>query len=152
PEPAPIYGAAKLVGTVGGRTTVGLLSAVTGRPDAEVQLGDGTRARRAADVVTTYNVLRAKRLLGADAEVGVLATAANRFERAVPVGGLCPTTLVAPAADGRCLSDAYVASVDGRWRTPDGNYAAAGQAVASLLAGGPARAEPDGIPIQPGSV
>src|SRR5262249_21617614 len=110
PEPSRIYGAAKLVGTLGGRTTVGLLSAVTGENDVDVQLADGTRVRRVADVRTAYNVLRLKRLVGSTGDVGLLATATNRFDPS--------------------QNDAYVASVDGHWRSPSGDYAAAAQALA----------------------
>jgi hypothetical protein len=156
PEPSPIYGAAKLVGTIGGRTTVGLLSAVTGRNDVQVQAvdpatGATTRAARAADVLTAYNIVRLKRLVARNAELGLLATAANRLEPGLLPGRLCPTTRLAPAADGRCTNDAYVASVDGRWRSPSGNYAASAQAVVTTLAHGPARAQRDGIAVQPGT-
>jgi Domain of unknown function (DUF5916) len=83
-------------------------------------------------VRTAYNVLRLKRLVGSSGDVGVLATATNRFDPA--------------------QNDAYVASVDGRWRSPSGDYAAAAQALASALVHGSARAEPDGIPIEPGKI
>jgi hypothetical protein len=135
-EPSPIYGAAKLVGTLGGRTTVGLLSAVTGETNVDVQVTDpvnGNRVeRRLADPVSAFNVLRLKRLVGADAEVGLLATATNRFDRG--------------------FNDAYVASVDGRWRSPGGDYAATGQALVTSLVGGPPRAARDGIAVQPGTL
>ena len=41
-------------------------------------------------------------------------------------------------------------SADGRWRSKSGDYAVAWQAIGSALAGGAPRAEPDGIPIEPG--
>jgi Domain of unknown function (DUF5916)/Carbohydrate family 9 binding domain-like len=136
PEPSPIYGAAKLVGTIGGRTTIGLLSAVTGETNVDVQVTDpvaGPRlVRRLTDPLSAFNVMRLKRLVGADAEVGVLATATNRFDRG--------------------FNDAYVASADGRWRSPWGDYAASGQAIASALVGGPPRAARDGIPVRPGTL
>src|SRR5207248_1593238 len=63
PEPSTIYGAAKVVGTIGGRTTVGALSALTARNDVTVQQADGTRVSRIADLATAYNVLRLKHLV-----------------------------------------------------------------------------------------
>lgn len=150
PDPSAIYGAAKLSGTIGGRTTVGVMSAVTGENDVEVQTADGTRVNRLVDPPTAFNVLRLKRLVAANADVGLLATATNRFEPTLPTDGRCPATQAAPAADGRCTNDAYVLSLDGRWRSASGDYAAAWQAIGSTLAGGPARSEPDGIPIVPG--
>jgi hypothetical protein len=150
-QPSQIYGAAKLVGTIGGRTTVGVLSAVTAENDALVDKGGGVRSLRLAEPMTTYNVVRLKRLVGPNSDVGFMATATNRLEPPVGADG-CPTTLAAPvAADGRCFNDAYVASVDGRWRSPSGDYAVVGQALVSLLERGPPRPEPDGIPIQPGT-
>jgi hypothetical protein len=123
---------------------------VTGRNDVLVDAG-GSRVARTADVATAYNVLRLKRLVGANADAGLMATATNRLDPALPAGGLCPTSGLAPAADGRCTNDAYVASADGRWRSPSGDYLAWGQGIVTGLARGPARAQPDGIPIQPGT-
>jgi hypothetical protein len=134
--PSQIYGAAKLVGTLGGRTTVGLLSAVTGETQVDVDapdaMGGGTHlVRRLVDPTSAFNVIRVKRLLGADAEAGVLATAATRFDKA--------------------FNSAYVASADGRWRSPSGNYAAFAQAIGSTLVNGAPRADRDGIAVNPGT-
>jgi hypothetical protein len=152
PDPSRIYGAAKVSGTIGGRTTIGIMSALTGENDVEVQAADGTRAQRLVDPLTTFNVLRVKRLVGTNTDVGLLATATNRFEAAIAPGGRCPVTQLPPGADGRCANDGYVVSVDGRWRSASGDYAAAWQTMGTALAGGPARTEPDGIPITPGHV
>jgi hypothetical protein len=156
PEPSPIYGAAKLVGTIGGRTTLGLLSAVTGGNDVFVRvsepLGRTLDLRRHAEPPTAYNVLRLKRLVAANTEVGVLATATNRFEPRYGPGQVCDATLVAPAGDGRCTNDAYAAAVDGRWRSASGDYAVSGQALATALVHGAGRAQSDGIPVRPGVV
>ena len=149
PDPTRIWSAVKMSGTLGGRTTVGLLSALTGENDVDVQGPDGTRRARLTEPLTTYNVLRLKRLVAANADVGLLATATNRFDPAVPAGDACPATLAAPTG-GRCTNDAYVLSLDGRWRSKSGDYALAWQTIGSALAGGAPRAEPDGIPIQPG--
>ncbi len=150
PDPSVIYGAAKLSGTVGGRTTLGVMSAITGENEVTVQTADGAQLERLVDPLTAFNVVRLKRLFATNADVGLLATATNRFEPSVPPGGRCPATQAAPAPDGRCTNDAYVLSLDGRWRSASGDYASAWQAIGSTLAGGPARAEPDGIPVVPG--
>ncbi|HXU01081.1 MAG TPA: DUF5916 domain-containing protein, partial [Polyangia bacterium] len=149
PEPSPLYGAAKLVGTIGARTTVGLISAITGPNDVEIDSGGGVRETRRLDPWTTYNILRVKRKLPANTEVGVLASAANRFETPLPVNAVCPVS-GQPTTDGRCFNDAYVFSTDGRWRSGAGNYAVAWQALGTTIQNGPARTQPDGIPIEPG--
>ncbi|HVZ88563.1 MAG TPA: DUF5916 domain-containing protein [Polyangia bacterium] len=151
PDPSAIYSAAKVSGTIGGRTTVGVMSAITGANDVAVQTPTG-QVQRLVDPLTAFNVVRVKRLVAANADVGLLATATNRFEPSVPIDGRCPATQTAPAPDGRCTNDAYVLSLDGRWRSRSGDYAAAWQGIGSVLSGGPARSEPDGIPIQPGHV
>jgi hypothetical protein len=150
PDPSTIYGAAKVSGTIAGRTTVGVMSAVTGENEVGVRMADGTQVKRLVDPLTAFNVLRIKRLVTGNADVGLLATATNRFEPDQLLDGRCPTTLALPAADGRCTNDAYVLSLDGRWRSHSGDYAAAWQGIGSALSRGPARSEPDGIPIQPG--
>ncbi len=150
PDPTRIWTAAKVSGTIGGRTTVGVMSALAAENDVAVQSADGTRYARLADPLTAFNVLRLKRLVASNADIGLLATATNRFDPTPPPGTTCPTTLTAPAPDGRCSNDAYVLSLDGRWRSRSGDYAAAWQTIGSMLSGGPARSEPDGIAIQPG--
>jgi hypothetical protein len=150
PDPSRIWLAAKVSGTIGGRTTVGIMSALTGENDVDIQSADGTRYARQADPLTGYNVLRLKRLVASNADIGVLATATNRLDPSPVPGALCPATLTAPAADGRCTNDAYVLSLDGRWRSHSGDYAIAWQTIGGVLSGGPARSEPDGIPIEPG--
>jgi hypothetical protein len=153
-EPAPIYAAAKLVGTVGGRTTLGIISALTGESAVDVQdtaTGAPPRTHHVLEPLSTYNVVRVKRLLGANSDVGILATATNRFESLPPPGALCPVSGAAPGPDGRCTNDAYVLSADGRWRSSSGDYGVSWQALASTLRSGPDRSEPDGIPIHPGT-
>ncbi|HVR63033.1 MAG TPA: DUF5916 domain-containing protein [Polyangia bacterium] len=151
PEPSPIYAAAKLSGTIRGRTTVGLLTALTGRNDADVLLAGGqTSARRLVDPYTLYSAARLRQIVAGGTEIGFLGTATNRFEPAQDPAAPCPGSGLVEAVGGRCLNDAYVASVDGRWRSRSGDYAALGQATASLLAGGPPRSQRDGIAIEPG--
>jgi hypothetical protein len=156
PEPSPIYGAAKLVGTIGGRTTVGVLSAVTGRNDVDIQpfvggVQSGPAVTRTVEPLSAFNVLRLKSLVGADSSVGLLATATNRFESAGAAAN-CPALSPPPGADGRCTNDAYAASVDGRWRSPGGDYALAAQALGTALSHGPQRGELDGINVHPGTL
>ncbi len=55
-----------------------------------VQTADGTRVSRLVDPPTTFNVLRVKRHIAANADVGVLATATNRFEPELPAGAPLP--------------------------------------------------------------
>jgi Domain of unknown function (DUF5916)/Carbohydrate family 9 binding domain-like len=70
---------------------------------------------------------------------------------------LCPLvdnpltpTLLTPGS--RCFHDSYVAGVDGRWRSPSGDYNATGQVIASLISNGPPRLLPDGTTIKSGDV
>jgi hypothetical protein len=156
-EPSPIYTAAKVVGTIGSRTTLGVLSAVTGRNDVDVQLPQVGSApakvqTRTVDPISLFNVFRLKSLIGNDSSVGVLATAVNRFEPLHFPGQVCPVSQVSPGTGSRCTNDAYAVSADGRWRSPGGDYVVSGQALGTALAHGPARAEPDGIDVQPGHV
>ena len=46
PDPSPLYGAAKLVGTIGARTTVGLISALVGPDDVEIERSGVRETRR----------------------------------------------------------------------------------------------------------
>jgi hypothetical protein len=157
--PSRIWAAAKLVGVVANGTSVALLSALTGENDAQVVLAAPSvpdRVSRVADPLTVYNVLRARHAFGLAGDVGFLATSTNRFERP---GGypaarfMCPnrppTDQPASMVAARCFNDAYVAAVDGRWRSPSTDYLVAGQLVGGMLAEGPARPQRDGISIEP---
>ena len=152
PDPTPLYGAAKLVGTIGARTTVGLISALTGPNDVEVERLDGARELRRLDPWTdVQRRARSSASWRANAEVGVLATAANRFETPTAVGALCPATGAPTGPDGRCTNDAYVVSTDGRWRSALGDYAVAWQAVGTTLRERSRRARsPTASPSAPG--
>jgi hypothetical protein len=132
-EPAPIYGAAKLSGQLGGRLTVGALAAVTGATDVTVVAADGSRAPLRLAPVTTFAALRLKRDVGDNAHVGAMATAVTRLEH-----------------EG--FHDAYAAALDGRWRSASGDYVVNGMALASLSANGPLRQQPDGTIIQSGDL
>lgn len=135
-NPSRIWGAAKLVGAAGSRTNVGLLTALTGANSVDVQASDMSRASRVVDPMSLFNAVRVRRLWGQGGDVGVLATAVNRFQ-----GG-----------PDRLKNDAYVASADGHWHSPGANYLLAGQVVAALLERGPPKAQPDGIDSAPGTL
>ena len=149
PEPATIYGAAKLVGQIGGRFTLGALAAVTGRNDVLVQGADGLRSARPTDPPRAFGVLRLKRDLGDNAHVGLTATASASLGRTEPPdpGTLCAEQF---ALDASCFHDAYVAALDGRWRSPSGDYVLSGVALASLIGGGPPRQRLDGTLLSSG--
>lgn len=161
PTPSTIYGAAKLTGDLGGGFSVGQLIAVTGRQAVEVEAQNGARVSRAIDPLTTYKVLRLKRELGDGAHLGLMVTAVNRLENGFdypllpghgPPGrapALCPGGKEIPAGS-RCFHDAYVAAIDGRVRSRDGQYVLAAQAMTSLIAGGPPRTMADGTVIESG--
>jgi hypothetical protein len=160
PEVATIYGAGKLVGRLGNHWTVGTLSALTARNQVAVQdSATGARTLRLAHPEMVFNVLRLKRDLGRNAYLGVIGTGATVFEQTggyppsdpnVPDGPqLCPSGTQV-AAGSRCFRDAYLAGVDGFWRSEAGDYVVGGQLVASLIEGGPLRQMPDGTVIGSG--
>lgn len=161
PAPTTIYGASKLVGTVGERLSVGALVAVTGRNDVEVQptVSGQAAAARLVDPPTLFDVLRVRLALGQNAHVGLLGTAVKRFEPAdaypdVPDSGT-PAMVLCPdgqqrVAGQRCFHDAYVGGMDGRWRSSSGAYVLGGQALLSAIVGGPPRQMPDGTVIRSG--
>ena len=135
-DPSRIWAAGKFVGAATPRTSIGVLTAVAGRNTVGVRLPDGSTAERTVAPLSIYNVVRARRMFGRTGDLGVLATATNRLDR---------------GPGGRTSNDAYVAAVDGRWRSPSANYVVSGQLVGSLLAEGPARASRDGLAVQPGA-
>ena len=148
-DPSAIWGAAKLVGRIGGRTTLGVISAVTGENQVAIQVvgpdGVPRRVARVVDPLTSYNLLRLRQGIGVHGDAGALFTATNRFENP---GGVCPATGV---AGGRCFNDAYTGSLDARWRSTAGDYLVSAQAVGSLLERGAERTQLDGIAILPGT-
>jgi len=159
PSPSTIYGAAKLVGMIGDKLTVGALSALTARNSVDVQQGE-RRVSRIAEPMSLFNVLRLRYAAGRNLDVGLMATATNRFE---PVGlyplqpngtaqyALCPDgSLVAPTE--RCFHDAYVGGPDIRWRSPSGDYVLNAQTIISAVANGPPRQFLDGNWIKSGDL
>lgn len=161
PVPSTVYGAAKLTGELGGGWSIGQLVAVTGRQTIEAQARNGVRVDRLADPMTAFHVLRLKRDLGGGAHVGAMLTSVNRLENGhdrplLPGHGppgrapqLCPSGDELPAGS-RCDHDAYVAAVDGRWRSPSGEYVLTGQAAATLIQKGPPRTFADGTVVEDG--
>jgi hypothetical protein len=161
PTPAVLYGAAKLVGQLADKWSVGTLSAVTGRNDVSVQDATGERSPRLVEPLTAYNVARVKRAVSSNGHVGALVTTTTRAEPAAAYprapsdptllgpSSLCPSGQFVGVGQ-RCFHDAYVGSVDGRWRSEDGAYAVTGQVVGSLVHGGPPRVLRDGTVIGSG--
>jgi hypothetical protein len=163
PEPAAIYGAAKVIGQLGSRWEVGALSAVTARNEVDAQIWNGTREPRAADPLSLYNVLRLKRSFSDNGHLGMIATAVNRLEQSsdYPVRYFDPQAprVLAFCPDGsygrpgqRCFSDAYAGGIDWRWRSSSGDYVTAGQVMGSLLEQGPPRPQADGTIIDSGNL
>ena len=157
PPPSTIYGASKLTGALGDKWQIATLQALTGRSDVDVQLADGTRARRLVDPLTAFDVLRLKRELPGNGYVGMMMTATTHAEptseypRSAPGSILCPNGVVT-SSSGRCFNDAYVASLDWKWRSKDGDWVTGGQLIGSTLRDGPPRVVRDGTVIRSGDV
>jgi len=153
-EPARLWAAAKWVGGWGKGTSVGVLSVLSGENDVTIRrLADGTEVRRPADPTTLFDVIRLQRRLGAQTDVGMMATATNRLEHPGDYPRLsfrCPNRSDNVSVAGRCDNDAYVGALDVRWRSPAAIYSATGQLVGSVLQGGPPRPAVDGIAVVPG--
>jgi hypothetical protein len=155
PAPSSIPAALKLAGRLGDRVSVGVLSAITSANQLRVVDGAGAERLRLAAPLTTFNVLRLKATVGSKAHVGAIVSAVNRFERSAlypaAAGGAvaCPGETTARVGE-RCFRDAYVGALDGRWRSPAGDYSVTAQGVSSLLVGGPPSELRDGTTRGPG--
>lgn len=134
-NPSRIWGAAKLVGALGPRTNVGVLTALTGQNTVDVDATGLPRTSRVVDPMSLFNALRVRRLWGQGGDVGLLATSVNRLQDGPP-----------------SKNDAYVAAADGHWHSPGADYLLTGQAVAALLERGPAKVQADGINSEPGDL
>jgi Domain of unknown function (DUF5916) len=159
PSPSTIYGAAKLVGVVGDKLTVGVLSALTARNTVDVQQGE-RRVARIAEPMSLFNVLRLRYPAGRNLDVGLMATATNRFEptglyplqpNGTPQYALCPDGAFVGATD-RCFHDSYVGGPDIRWRSPSGDYVLNAQTILSAVVNGPPRQFLDGNWIKSGDL
>ncbi|HTA19845.1 MAG TPA: DUF5916 domain-containing protein [Polyangia bacterium] len=162
PEPATIYGAAKIVGRLGSNWTIGTLTAVTGRNEVEVfEKATGATSNLLVAPLTAYNVLRLKREFGSSGHIGLMATGSTTHETD---GGyetdptqndptmqqLCPSgAKTTPGA--RCFRDSYVTGVDGLWRSRSGDYVANGAIIESFIHGGPTITQLDGTNIGAGA-
>lgn len=160
PEPSRILGAQKLVGRLGRGWTVGVLGALAGRNDVSVLGADGSRTERLAEPLTAFHAFRLRHDVASRTQVGVLVTGTTRAEPTgdypVPESGapgraLCPGGAVV-GRGARCFHDAWVAGTDLHWRSPQGDWVASGQAIASLVSGGPPRTMRDGIVVASGDV
>ena len=163
PEPSTIIGATKLVGRLGQSWSVGAMSAVTAPNTVEVQEPGGVRRDRLVDPTTSFQALRLKHdFEGGKAHVGFLGTAVVRAERTLkypsyaPADG-SPPRAICPGGEeqgvgSRCTHDAYVAGVDGLWRSADGEILVSGQAITSVMRQGPTRTLRDGTKIGDGDV
>jgi hypothetical protein len=165
PQPSTIFGATKLTGRLADGWSVGTLQALTAPNTVPVTSLDGSRVGRVVEPLSSWNLVRLRRDLGARSFIALTATNVTRAEDThsypvVPGGGqvVCPastqaarsTTLVSPGS--RCFQDAYVGSVDYRWRSADGDWASVGQVLTSMLDHGPGRTVPDGTVIGPGDL
>ena len=162
PAPATIYAASKLVGSIADKWQIATLQAVTGRNDVMVEASDGTRTKRLVDPLTAYQVLRLKRELPGNGYVGFMTTSTTHAEpsteyppAAVGPGAtssvFCPNG-VTTAFGGRCFNDAYVGSVDFRFRSKNGEWVGGAQAIGTMLRDGPPRFVRDGTVIHSGDV
>ncbi len=161
PGPPTIYGAAKLLGTLGGRLSVGTLSALLGKNQVAIE-----RARvgtfRVVEPYMLQNALRLKLAIGGNAHLGLLATAVNHFEQSgdapeVPASDGEPARKWCPGGDlvsaaTSCFADSFVASIDGRWRSKGGTYLLNAQVVMSAQSGGPPRTLRDGTTLSSGDL
>ena len=154
-DPSRIWTAAKLVGAVGPRTNVGLLSALVAENTVPVQIvdvatGEPARISHVVSPLSLFNAFRARHRWGSrGGDLGLLATAVNRFEPSgleqrpdVVTAVNCPKR----SGAGRVTDDAYVGALDGHWYSPSADYRLAGQVVGSVLTG-PDRADRDGLPV-----
>lgn len=157
PTPPLIYGAAKLGGRIGPRLTVGLLAALTSASEARVDAPHGAAPEALlAEPLRLQSALRLRLAIGKNAHLGILGTASTFLEDPAAwtqSGGrtLCPGG-AALAPGERCLHHGFVSAIDGRWRSPSGDYALSGQLVLSARAGGAPEKLPDGTVLRPGDV
>jgi hypothetical protein len=166
-EPLPdgrIWGALKLTGLIGERTSVSALDALTSRQDAVIsRSGGGAAEKLLIEPLSNFAVLRLRRDFGTNSSIGILGTAVNRLEpagaAAPQLGDQCPVpystsfvTLTPPLpVNGRCTNDAYTGGLDTTLRTSDGEWGVGAQVVGSRIENGPTRDIPDGTRVGSGS-
>lgn len=162
PEPTTIYGAGKLLGTLGRRLTIGAFSALSDKNQVPIQTAAQLPAWRVAEPLKLQNALRLKLAFGSNAHLGFMSTALVHFEQAgdspslgSAVSGSSAKWCAsgeAVAAQDSCFHDAYVAALDGRWRSRGGDYVLNAQLLLSAINGGPPRRLSDGTRIGSGDV
>ena len=81
-RPSTLYGAAKLMGSLGRRLTIGTLSALAAPNEVTIEQDGRDRASRVAESYKLFNVVRLKLRVGDNAHIGLAATAMNHFEDA----------------------------------------------------------------------
>ena len=148
PSGPTIYSAAKVGGRFQDAWTFGFLTAFSSRNQYAVQLPSGVREERTVEPLTAFNVLRLRRDLGTNAQLGLMATGTTRFEL-TDGSRTCPTGDVKLSGQ-RCFHDAYVGGVDGSWRFFDANYILAGQLAAGAILNGAVARQADGTTVGPG--
>jgi len=132
--PTTIQAAGKLTGRLGERWELGLLSALTGPNRIATARADGSTQDRLVEPRSLFDVLRLRRSFGENGHLGLLATSLLRLE----------------ASDR--FPHAHAGAVDGRWRSPSGDYVVTGQLIGSRLDAGPPRLLPDGGSIRAGEL
>lgn len=162
PEPTTIYAAGKLLGTLGRRLTIGAFSALSDKNQIPIQTAAQRPEFRVAEPLKIQSVLRLKLALGSNAHIGFVGTALAHFEQAgdAPLlGGAASGSAEkwcasgeAVAAQSSCFHDAYVAALDGRWRSRGGDYVLNAQLLLSAISGGPPRQLSDGTRVGSGDI
>jgi hypothetical protein len=146
---ARLLGATKLSGRLTEHLGIGALSALTAENDAVIRVNGGPKTDRAVEPMTLFQAARVKYELTGNAHVGAFGGAVVRAEE--PRSTLCPSGLeVRPGS--RCTHDAYVGAVDGRWRSPDGDWTATTQLTGTALRDGPTRVLRDGTSVGSGAM
>ena len=130
-QPTPVYGAAKLTGTLGRGWTFSALGALTGPNTVSIVNADGSTYPFPLDSTTAFGALRVTRAIGPRLRLGISATSVTRAESGYAPSWLAPSTqypLSAPVGpspslqrcpDGssspigaRCTDDAYAGGLD----------------------------------------
>ncbi len=118
PDTATIIGAAKLTGRLGG-FSLGALTAVTAREDAEIASSAPGRRQLTVEPMTGYTVIRARKEFANQSSLGFMTTSTNRQNDA-------STTFLA--------NNAFAGGIDYDWRLSP-MYSVTGYAATSHLKG-----------------
>jgi hypothetical protein len=159
PEPAKIFGAAKLTGKAG-PVELALLDGLTASETLGVVFpGEPPNSWRQVPL-SNFTVALARFQVAPDTTVGVMGTAVLRAESpwsmtspayAIPIApGVCPDGYF-PGSDGRCTHNAFTGASDFHWQSPGGVWLVNAALMASVLDAGPTRMLFDGTLLGPGS-